>query len=46
LTRKFLDAALNRIDDTQQNSNVLSYYVYLQKAEVLYANNEFELGRK
>ncbi|CAF1042342.1 unnamed protein product [Adineta steineri] len=38
------DLALNLIGDTQQNSNLLFYYVCLQKAEVLYADGEFELA--
>ncbi|CAF1553374.1 unnamed protein product, partial [Rotaria sordida] len=39
-----IDLALNLIGDTQKNSNLLFYYVCLQKAEVLYADGEFELG--
>jgi tetratricopeptide (TPR) repeat protein len=39
-----IDLALNLVGDTQQNSNLLFYYVCLQKAEVLYADGEFELG--
>ncbi|CAF3707789.1 unnamed protein product [Rotaria sp. Silwood1] len=38
------DLALNLIGDTQKNSNLLFYYVCLQKAEVLYADGEFELA--
>ncbi|UJR31869.1 hypothetical protein I4U23_019343 [Adineta vaga] len=38
------DLALNLIDDTSYNSNLLLYYVCLQKAEVLYADGEFELA--
>ncbi len=30
--------------DTQSNPSLLFYYVCLQKAEVLYADGEFELG--
>lgn len=40
----FIDFALSLIDDTQKHSNLLYYYVCLQKAEVLYADGEFELG--
>ena len=36
--------ALDLIDSTSQNSNLLLYYVCLQKADVLYADGEFELG--
>ncbi|CAF1071369.1 unnamed protein product [Adineta ricciae] len=36
--------ALDLIDGTSQNSNLLLYYVCLQKGEVLYADGEFELA--
>ena len=39
-----LDSALNLIAHAQQQPTLLSYYVCLQKAEVLYAGGEFELG--
>ena len=39
-----LDSALNLIGHAQQQPSLLSYYVCLQKAEVLYADGEFELG--
>ena len=39
-----VDSALNLIGDFPRNPTLLLYYVCLQKAEVLYANGEFELG--
>lgn len=39
-----VDSAWNLIGGFPRNSNLLLYYVCLQKAEVLYANGEFELG--
>ncbi|CAF1655211.1 unnamed protein product [Rotaria magnacalcarata] len=38
------DLALNLIGEPEKNSNLLFYYVCLQKAEVLYADGEFELA--
>ena len=39
-----IDSALNLLADAQSNSSLLLYYVCLQRAEVLYADGEFELG--
>lgn len=44
LQRYLVDSALNLIGDFPRNPTLLLYYVCLQKAEVLYANGEFELG--
>ncbi|CAF2742055.1 unnamed protein product [Rotaria sp. Silwood2] len=38
------DLALNLIGDTQKTPTLLFHYVCLQKAEVLYADGEFELA--
>jgi hypothetical protein len=41
---KYVDVALRLIEDMPQNSMLLYYNAYLEKAKLFYAQGEFELG--